>query len=112
MRQNFGKSRVQHEEFFWTYYEFKDYNIYQYRGGEKLSEYVAQNYRENLKDIEKKIGFGFTGELNFIVYNKQSECKQSNIDFDNNENGTGGVTEIASSNIFLHFEGVYNKFDW
>ena len=58
MRQNFGKSRVQHEEFFWTYYEFKDYKIYQYRGGEKLSEYVAQNYRENLKDIEKKIGFG------------------------------------------------------
>jgi len=111
MRQNFGKSRVQHEEFFWTYYEFKDYNIYQYRGGEKLSEFVAQNYRENLKDIEKKIGFGFTGELNFIVYNKQSEYKQSNIDFDNNENGTGGVTEIASSNIFLHFEGDYNTFD-
>ena len=110
MRQNFGKSRVQHEDFFWTYYEFKDYKIYQYRGGEKLSEYIAQNYRENLKDIEKKIGFGFTGELNFIVYNKQSEYKQSNIDFDNNESGTGGVTEIASSNIFLYFEGDYNTF--
>ena len=49
--------------------------------------------------------------MNFIVYNKHSEYKQSNIDFDNNESGTGGVTEIASSNIFLYFEGDYNTFD-
>ena len=54
MRHKFGKSRVQHEQFFWTYYEFKDYKIYQYRGGEKLSEYVARNYRPSLKEIEKK----------------------------------------------------------
>ncbi len=111
MRQVFGKNRVQHEQFFWTYYEFKDYKIYQYRGGEKLSEYVARNYREHLKSIEKKIGFGFSGELNFIVYNKLSEYKQSNIDFDDVETGTGGVTQIASSNIFLYFEGDYNQFD-
>lgn len=111
MRMTFGKNRVQHEQFFWTFYEFKDYKIYQYRGGEKLSEYVARNYRQHLKTLEKKIGFGFTGELNFIVYNKLSEYKQSNIDFDEFDQGTGGVTQIASSNIFLYFEGDYNKFD-
>ncbi len=108
---NFGKNRVQHEQFFWTYYEFKDYTIYQYRGGEKLSEYVARNYRSNLRSIEKKIGYAFSGNLNFILYNKLSEYKQSNIDFDDLETGTGGVTEISSSNVFLYFEGDYNKFD-
>ncbi|MCB0480263.1 MAG: hypothetical protein KDC83_02480 [Flavobacteriales bacterium] len=111
MRQGFGKNRVQHEEFFWFYHKFDRFTIYEYKGGEKLAEYTAIHAMKNLKDIEKRLGYATQQHINFIIYNKQNEFEQSNIDFDDNESGTGGVTEIASSNVFLYFEGDYNKFN-
>lgn len=110
MRQPFGKGRIQHEDFFWYYYKFDRFTIYQYKGGEKLSEYTAQQVKKNLRDIERRLGYASGQHINFIIYNKQNEYEQSNIDFDEPETGTGGVTNIASANIFLYFEGDYNKF--
>lgn len=109
-RHDFGKNRVQHEEFFWYYHKFDRFTIYDYKGGEKLAEYTAMQAKANLKDIEKRLGYASRQHINFIIYNKQNEFEQSNIDFDDNETGTGGVTTIASSNVFLYFEGDYNKF--
>ncbi|UTW63622.1 hypothetical protein KFE98_05595 [bacterium SCSIO 12741] len=110
MRHAYGKNRVQHKDLFWTYYKFSRFTIYQYDGGDMLAEYTARNAQNILKDLERRLGYSTNLHINFIIYNKQNEFEQSNIDYDDDYNGTGGVTEIASSNVFLYFEGDYTKF--
>ncbi|MBD79724.1 MAG: hypothetical protein CL840_12475 [Crocinitomicaceae bacterium] len=110
MHQPFGKNRVQHEDFYWTFYKFDNFTIYQTSGGEKLSEFTARNAKKIINDVEKRIGYSSRNPINFIVYNKQNEYEQSNIGLEDLTTGTGGVTQIASSNVFLYFEGDYNKF--
>ena len=111
MHHPFGKSRVQHEEFYWTYYKFKKFTIYQTSGGDKLSEYTARNAKNIIGEVEKRIGYSSNNPINFIVYNKQNEYEQSNIGIEDLSSGTGGVTQIASSNVFLYFKGDYNKLE-
>jgi WD40 repeat protein len=110
MHQPFGKNRVQHEDFYWTFYRFNNFNIYQTSGGEKLSEYTARHAPQIIANIERKIGYTSAQHINFIIYNKKNEFKQSNVGYDDPMKGTGGVTQIASSNVFLYFEGDYNDF--
>ena len=56
--------------------------------------------------------YSFDGKLQFIVYNKQSDFKQSNIGLSTDEQyNTGGVTRIAGSKIILYYEGDHAKLD-
>ena len=73
MHHPFGKNRVQHEEFYWTYYKFEKFTIYQTSGGDKLSEYTARNAKNIIGEVEKRIGYSSNNPINFIVYNKQNE---------------------------------------
>lgn len=111
MHHPFGKNRVQHEQFYWTYYRFEKFTIYQTSGGNKLSEYTARKAKRIIGEVEKRIGYSSKNPINFIVYNKQNEYEQSNIGLEDLSSGTGGVTQIASSNVFLYFEGDYNKLE-
>ena len=110
MHHRFGKNRVQHEDFYWTSYKFDKFTIYQNSGGSNLSEYTARHAQKIISEVEQMIGYSSLQKINFIIYNKQNEFEQSNISLDDNYQGTGGVTQIASSNVFLYFEGDYNEF--
>lgn len=110
MHHPFGKNRVQYEDFYWTYYRFDKFNIYQTSGGEKLSEFTARHAPQIIADVERNIGYSSNQHVNFIIYNKKNEYKQSNLGYSDPEKGTGGVTRIAGSNVFLYYEGDYNKF--
>jgi hypothetical protein len=109
MYHDFGKNRLQFREHFWTYYKFEGYTVYQYRGGEKIAEYTARQAKPIIRNIERKMGYTSSSHINFIVYNEPNEFKQSNVDFDSYESGTGGVTEVAAGNVYLKFNGDYNE---
>lgn len=113
LNQNFGKNRVQYDDFFWTYYQMDRYNIYFYTGGEKTAEYTAKTALSTMKELEKQFDFYTNDKIHFVIYNKLSEFRQSNIGLaaDKNQSTTSGVTRISASKIFLYFEGDYTKLD-
>lgn len=109
---DFGKNRVKYENFFWTYYTYDRYDVYFYEEGRELANYVSKAAKKQIVDVEKLFDYTFDEKIQFIVYNKQSDFKQSNIGLSTEEQyNTGGVTRIVGSKIILYYEGDHNKLD-
>ncbi len=114
-QMTFGKNRVQYNTFYWKYYRFDRYDVYSYDEGRELSLYVADYLEDELPRIERFFDYNFEKRLIFIVYNKLSDFKQSNIGQlhmdDEQEANVGGVTRIIQNKIFVYFEGNHNRFN-
>lgn len=111
-QQEFGKNRVQYRDFNWLYYPYGKMEIYFYQGGEKLAEYTVMSADKHLKELEELLDYGLDDEIQLIVYNKQSEFRQSNVGLNgDDQNNIGGSTRIIGSKVFVYFEGDYSAFD-
>ena len=108
-QMTFGKGRVQYNDFYWTFYRFKNFDVYAYVGGQEMAIYTGRTADREIQDIEKIIDYKITGRFQFIVYNKLSDLKQSNIGLDAEDvlTNTGGLTKIIGSKVLLYFDGDY-----
>lgn len=109
---SFGQNRVQYRDFEWQFYRFDKYETYFYTGGKGLAEHTAKIARLKIEGLEKFLDFYLQERIQFIIYNKQSDFRQSNIGLSTNESyNIGGVTQIVGSKVFIYFEGDYEEFD-
>ena len=53
-QHEFGKSRVQHEEFAWQHVDYQRFRIYFNTGGRDLAQYVSLSFYQNLLTIKIK----------------------------------------------------------
>lgn len=108
----FGKNRVQYRDFLWQQFRFKEYDTYFYEGGEQLAQFTSKVARKNILELEDIFDFTIDDKIQFIVYNTQSDFKQSNIGITGEEQyNIGGATRIVGSKVFVYFEGDYVKFE-
>ena len=112
---SFGRKRVQYEKFFWSYYRFDGFDVYFNRKGRNLALYTANYLQNRLPEMEHAIGYQADEGLKFIVFNRLSDFKQSNIGYldESSETSynTGGVTRFIDNKVFLYFEGDYVAFE-
>ncbi len=106
----FGKNRVQYENFEWKFYRFDKYETYFYTGGQEIAEHTAEYAHTKIAEQEKFFDYYLDERIQFVIYNKHSDFKQSNIGIGADETySIGGVTRIVGSKVFLYFEGDYTK---
>ena len=112
-QMNFGKNRVQYSEFEWYYYRYPKYDVYFYQQGKDLAQYVCDRGDKIIPEMEKFFGKTLQRRIIFIVFNRLSEFRQSNIGLmtGENETNTGGVTKIIDNKVFLYYEGDHLKLD-
>ncbi|MCH2198539.1 MAG: hypothetical protein MK081_07130 [Flavobacteriales bacterium] len=111
-QQEFGKNRVQYRDFFWQYYPGENFEVYYYQGGKELAGYTVLSAQQNLEYLETLFDFALEEKIQIILYNKQSEFRQSNIGITGEESyNIGGSTRIIGSKIFLYFKGDYIQFE-
>lgn len=112
-QMEFGKNRVQYDEpRLWQWYKYDKYNVYFYMGGKELAIYASQKASKFIDKTEKLLDYSLDDKIEFIVYNKQSDFKQSNIGLEYEEPyNIGGVTKIVGSKVFLYFDGNHSNFD-
>ncbi len=112
-QMDFGKNRVQYNDFYWEYYRFDRFDTYFYRDGRKIAKYSLKFIEKKLPEIENFFGFHLSKRIIFVIYNKQSEFKQSNIGLISGDSqyNTGGVTKIIDNKVFIYFEGDYKKLE-
>jgi hypothetical protein len=112
-QMTFGKNRVQYDGFYWSFYRFERFDTYFNENGKPLADYVAEFAKEEIKRIENIFDYNLDERIVFIIYNKLSDFRQSNIGLvtGKTENNIGGVTKIDKNKVFLFFEGDYQKFD-
>ncbi|MBN2613524.1 MAG: PD40 domain-containing protein [Bacteroidales bacterium] len=109
----FGKSRVQFNNFYWSFERYEKFDVYFNQDGRELAEYTADFARKELPAIESFFDYSLDRRVIFIVYNKISDFRQSNIDLitGKDEYNIGGVTTISKNKVFLYYEGNFEKFE-
>lgn len=110
-QMTFGKNRVQYNDFLWQYYRFPKFDTYFYVDGQKIAEYVSEYAMHEIEYTEYMLEEILQRRIIFIVYNKLSEFRQSNIGLvsGNDEYNIGGVTRIIDNKVFLYYEGDHIK---
>ncbi len=106
----FGKNRVQYDYFEWKYYRFPQYETYFYTGGKELAVYTAKVAKEYITEQEAFFEYDLKDRIQFIIYNKQSHFKQSNVGLNLEGGEVGGITNIMGSKVFIYFDGDHAEF--
>ena len=109
----FGKSRVQYNDFFWTYYRYDQFDTYFYLNGKELAIYAAEYADKHIHEIELLLQSALDEKIQFIIFNNLSDLKQSNIGLDQEWEyyNTGGVTRIIGGKVMLYFDGNLQHFE-
>ncbi|MBN2213002.1 MAG: PD40 domain-containing protein [Bacteroidales bacterium] len=108
----FGKNRVQYNDFFWSFERYEQFDVYFNQDGRQLAEYAADFAKTEIPKIEGFFDYTLDRRIIFIVYNKLSDFRQSNIDLitGKEEYNIGGVTTVSKNKVFLFYEGDLGKF--
>ena len=109
----FGKSRVQYNDFLWNHFRFDKFDTYFYLNGKELATYTAEYADKHIKEIEMELESNLEEKIQFIIFNKLSDLKQSNIGLtgDWDSYNTGGVTRIIGGKVLIYFDGNYDHFE-
>jgi hypothetical protein len=112
-QMTFGKNRVQYNNFFWEYFRYKRFDIYFNENGKDLALYTNKVAQKELEKTEAFFDYTLDKRLIFLVYNKLTDFRQSNIGLisGNDEYNTGGVTKIVNNKVFLYYEGDHKNYD-
>lgn len=112
-QMTFGKNRVQFNDFYWQYLRFERFDTYFNQDGRELAEYTAEAADKELLRIESFFDYTLDQRIIFLVYNKLTDFRQSNIGLitGKEDYNVGGVTQINKNKVFLYFEGDYEEFD-
>ncbi len=107
----FGKNKVQYEEFHWKYIQSSHFDIYYNEGSKYLAEYAAITAERALADVDKLLNYSPEGRTTLIVYNSHNEFQQTNVVGSYLSEGIGGATELMQNRIILPFQGDYKIFN-
>lgn len=106
----FGKNRVQFKQFEWKFYRFGKYETYFYTGGKELAEYTSRVAKSYIEEQEEFFDFDLREKIQFIIYNKHSDFKQSNIGLSLENGELAGLTQLMGSKVFIYFNGDHEDF--
>lgn len=112
-QMEFGKNRVQYNDFYWYFYRYEKFDTYFNQQGKALANYTADFLSEEIARAEEFFDYTFETRLIFIVYNKLSDFRQSNIGLisGREEFNIGGITKVIRNKVFIYFDGDHKKFE-
>ncbi|MCG8410862.1 MAG: hypothetical protein MI739_06225 [Bacteroidales bacterium] len=111
-QMTFGKNRVQYNNFYWSYFHFEKFDTYFNQDGKAIAEYTCEHASKEISAMEKRLNHKLKKRLTFLVYNKFSDFKQSNVGLvtGNEAHNIGGVTKIKNNKVSLYFQGNHSLY--
>lgn len=111
-KMEFGKNRIQHSEYMWTHYNYEQFQVFFYEEGKNLADYVARSAHLQIGEFEGVFEHRLLTQIQFVVYNSQSQSRESNIGHYANEEGNGsGIARTHGNKVFLFFNGSHKDLD-
>jgi len=75
-------------------------------GGDKTARYVGDKAKEYITKLSALMEYQLQTNIEFVLFNKESEYAQSNIGLSEGEQyNTGGVNRIVGHKVILYFDG-------
>lgn len=111
-QMEFGKNRVQYNNFYWSFFDYDQFDIYFNQDGEAIARFTGDHARDEILLLEERLNHKLNKKLTFLVYNKFSDFRQSNIGLvtGKEEYNTGGVTKIRNNKVSLYFQGNHQEY--
>lgn len=110
LNAQFGKNKVQYEEFNWQYIETPNFDIYFHQGGEYIARFCAVHSETALKVIENQLNYRLTNKIPIVLFNSHNQFQQNNVIDQFLSEGIGGVTQLFKNRIVLPYSADYSKF--
>lgn len=111
-QMDFGRSRVQFDDFLWTYYRFDRFDTYFYLNGKELAIHTAKYAELELLKYEDELDTYLEWNIQFIIFNNLNDLKQSNIGLAaESEYNIGGISYILGNKVILYFDGSMVNFE-
>lgn len=105
--QQYGRNRVQYNQFEWGFYRFERMDIYTYADNDNLPHAVAKMAHMHLREIEAVLDVAFDDRFQILLFNTIGDKKQSNNNLDINQpdNGTRVKRFVEKNTILISFDG-------
>ena len=110
-KTDFGQNRVQFDDFEWKYYRFQKYETYFYKGGNELAIFTAKTAEKYIEEQELLFDYYLKDRIQFVIYNKLSHFKQSNVGVSDENTALAGISNILGSKVFIYFDGNHKNFE-
>jgi Tol biopolymer transport system component len=104
----FGKNRVQHYDYYWSFYRFENIDCYFNEYGRHLAQYTADYAIRKLNETEDFFDYNLEKRLVFIINKSNNEYRESNVGLvtgDEDSYNTGGFSRIIKNKVLLYYEG-------
>lgn len=113
LQMNFGKNRLQFNNFVWQYYRLPKVDVYFYQNGDELAKQAVRVVQEKLPDLSYFFQYELKQRIIVVVYNKLTDFRQSNIGLvtGNLQYNIGGVTHIIDNKVFVYYDGNRQNFE-
>ncbi len=107
----FGKNKMQYQDFDWQYLKTDHFDVYFHQGGEYLARYAGVVAERALQEFQRELRFSITERITFIVYNSHNGFEQTNVVHSFLSEGVGGVTELFKNRVVVPFQGNWSQFE-
>lgn len=99
----FGKNRVQYQNFDWKYVTSDNFEIYYYEGGYEMALLTARYAESDFGRMTQFLGFAPYNKTKIFVYRSIGELQQSNIGINDQDFNIGGQTNLGKSVVEIAF---------
>ena len=110
LQAQFGKNKVQYDNFKWKYIQSNHFDIFYHDENYIIAEYAAREAEEAYKSIRNLLNWPLQKRYSIILYNSHGKFQQTNTYWGEISEGVGGFTELFKNRIVLPFEGTYRDF--
>ena len=77
--QQFGKNRIQYQDFDWFYFEADNFEVYYHNREQNFAEMATEILQEEYKRITDIIGYAPYSKVKILIYSSYRNLHQSNI---------------------------------
>ncbi|MBX3043291.1 MAG: PD40 domain-containing protein [Candidatus Kapabacteria bacterium] len=107
----FGKNKVQYENFDWKYVQTVNFDVYYNDGSKYLADFTARACENSLAAIVKTLNHRMSSRVAVIVYDAHNDFQQTNVIMQFMPEGVGGVTELFKNRVVVPFQGNWAVLD-
>ena len=107
----FGKNKVQYQEFHWKVERTRHFDVYFAQGGEDIARRAVDSLEVFYARLVQKTGMHLEERVPILLYDSHPKFQQTNVTDEILQEGVGGFTEIFRNRIVVPFEGSYRELD-
>ncbi|MBD3368089.1 MAG: BamA/TamA family outer membrane protein [Candidatus Eisenbacteria bacterium] len=106
--QQFGRNKVQYDQFEWTILTTEHFDVYYYDGSADVADAVALMVEQAYDDYRRVLGHDLTTVIPVIVYASHNDFQQTNVSLTHVGESVGGFTELFKNRVVVPFTGSYS----